>query len=334
MFKIILFLLFLNFTYLSASESPCGTVCNIGTTFATEEYAREALRRGSGDPKNPFVDNVCLLNHSTEKGVATATITQVAPNIFLCCKHTATELSEATSYFEARGKTSELTLFIQSGEAILRGATLCVIRYHPDIDLALMRLDFIEGTIPACAFLPLAKTIDEEIRANGFAVSYGEVSVVEKAERLAFGRSVSIHPFTRKSEELVSSLSGSVDASRKSEMMEALSKFILDQSTENKKALAAIMQTASLRFPKATTSALQLMSVLGKGASGTPLVIKQEDEFRIAGILTRGAYLPKMDNSATVTLIGEVEYTANFLYLFPYNSWIQESVTTLMNSSY
>lgn len=347
---VILCLIFLSFIHLNASgieerSEPRGPITGrvsiTGITFATEQDANEAVRRGRSDTRNPFVDNTCLLFHSTEEGSSTATITQIAPDIFLCCKHTAITLSNATTHFTTQGKMDKFTLAVRSGDAILRGAQECNIAPHPDADLALMQLKFAEGKIPECDFLPFAKSIGDGTSANGFVVSCGEVSFVGKESPLEIKRVLSIHPFQKRGKELISSLPGCVVTEQEAAMMTAFSLFVTNPAcVEYKRNLSAITQTAALTFPTTeTTSSLRLISVLRNGTSGSSLVIRQEGIFRLAGILTRGAIFPKAisDPSATIALVEkkhmrDVVYNASFLDLTPYVDWITTIIAKLSSS--
>lgn len=307
-------------------------ILNDGATFATKEDAAEAIRRGMEDVRNPFVGNVCQLFHSTKHGMTEATITQIAPNIFLSCRHTAEELTAASTFFSKRGMKGFL-LGVRAGSDILGGVKDIEIVPHPEVDVALLKLVFNEGEIPACDFLSIAKSVATEDKGSGFAVSYSDASIAGKEGHSKHTRALSIHHFVREGDDFVSSLSGEVTEIQAVDL-------IVAYASNNVERIKEIVSTATLMFPETTAvSSLRLMSVLRAGASGSPLVVKQGDTFKILGMLTKGAFRPKPFASPSAgpvevnkELMKKVIYKNNFLDLTPYQVWIQANVAKLMKS--
>ncbi len=128
------------------SNSRRGTVSPIGVTFATKADAQEAIRRGAGDAKNPFVGNICSLQFfNTDTNETTrSTATQIAPDIFLVCKHA---IETGNGYLK----------IISNGKNYLVNSV--AMELHPEADLALIKLTFDEGRISDCDFLPFAVPI-------------------------------------------------------------------------------------------------------------------------------------------------------------------------------
>jgi len=110
-----------------------------------------------------------------------------------------------------------------------------------------------------------------------------------------------------------------------------------DISIEKLKAIKNIIkETALFQFPipTETNKSIRLMSVFSDGTSGSPLIIKQGKEFKILGILYKGAFWNKalknnVDGNYTIINsknADEAFYEAVFLDLTHYNGWINEQL--------
>lgn len=333
-------------TDISHNITRQGTVSAVGITFATEADKAEAINRGQVDyNKNPFVPNICQLIHSKTEGEFTsATITQIAPNIYLCCKHTAEILLDANNYFQPKGYEG-FEFSLQSG-----GITLCVIKkleilHHnsKNIDLALIKLEFDEGAIPACNFLPIATAINDGELGNGFVVSCGEIAVANQEEK-EIARALSIHKFQKRGENLVSSLSGNLSDERHQKMIQYVSLLVMAQQEGNlssrAQALSAIKETArtatfNFPTPDLDNTSVRLMSSLADGASGSPLVIKQGGIFKLLGMLIKGGFMPQaLAGGRKIAIINKenlanIVHEAVFLDLTAHKSWIDQSIARL-----
>ncbi|MEI7494431.1 MAG: hypothetical protein WCJ92_07555 [Alphaproteobacteria bacterium] len=352
-FKILL-ALFLNFFLVknpecsamqsSQIEERRGTAPSAGTTFATKADADEALARGQVDwSKNPFVPNVCQLIHSkTEETITSATITQIAPNIYLCCKHTAEVLTAANTYFEPK-RYRGFEVHLRSGTDILCQLKNLEILPHKDVDLALIKLEFASGTVPTSSFLPLATSISEGEQGNGFVVSCGEMAVASGSFE-GIGRTLSIHKFQKKENTLKSSLNGQLPEEKQAAMMEAAATLALSQSTSNPRSMGEalmsikqISRTAIFEFPipSEEDKSVRLMSILADGASGSPLIVKQGGTFKLLGMLSKGGFMPEaLAGAREIAVINKanlvsIKYDAVFLDLTTQSEWIERSIAIL-----
>lgn len=316
-----------------------GRIYNPGATFATETNAREAIARGKGDDaRTPFVNNVfelvCEIREELRAEGFTATVTRIGPDIYLCCKHTALALQEMTATI-----SPNTIIAIQSLNGnCLTGATGCLIIPHPTADLAIMKLTFANGTLPACELLTLAQPLDaQETTGNGFVVSTGNVSVAGTKQLFLpdHKRVLSIHPFKKSaSGELFSEFNGQIAANQ---VASALSATL----SNNIQTLKDIYATAELEFPETSAKAsLRLFSTLRDSASGSPLVIKREGEpYKLLGILTRGGFIPKAVANAreysqqftaiTASDYRSITYRMDFVDLSTRQKWIAEAIATL-----
>lgn len=300
---------------LGSSEGPSGEpkaktvriACVDGiysmATFATEEATGEAIQRGKEDSRNPFVTDVYQILHLVnDENWTTATVTKISPNIYLCCKHTAIQLSDAVTHFREKEKMNRFQLALKSGEKILRGLTDCKILPHAHADLALVKLTFTEPEVTQ-NFLPIALPVENGFEGNGFVVSWLEELPATDSTLYKDQRILSVHPFVKKvnkeSFELESSLPGLLmDDDRARE----LSKALPGVYQGDQKAVATVKAIAREAFFSFTaTSSVKshrLMSILTQGASGAPLIVKQGGQFKIIGILTRSAAMPKFMHEA------------------------------------
>ncbi len=351
-FKILL-ALFLNFFLVknpecsvmqsSQIEERRGTAPSAGTTFATKTDADEALARGQVDwSKNPFVPNVCQLTHSkTEETMTSATITQIASNIYLCCKHTANVLLAANDYFKPKEYIG-FEVHLRSGTDILCQLKNLEILPHKDVDLALIKLEFDTGAIPTTCFLPLATSISEGEQGNGFVVSCGEMAASGSFEGI--GRTVSIHKFQKKKNTLKSSLNGQLPEKKQAAMMEAAATLALAQSTNDLHSMSEVLmsikqisRTAIFEFPipSEEDKSVRLMSILADGTSGSPLIVKQGGTFKLLGMLSKGGFMPEaLAGVGEIAVISKanlvnIKYEAVFLDLTTQSEWIERSIARL-----
>lgn len=206
MFKHLLKLAFISMVGLNAMEDLQaefrGIVHNEGRTFPIKGAADEAIARGAGDPRNPFVYNICMMFFTTpERGLIKRTVTRVANDVFLVPKHTAKEYERSIKYFikehpEQRGFFAG---GIKSGKNYLIKPLACTTLYNEDDDIALMNLKFEEGALPNCVFLPIASPLENGDGGNAFVCAYSDVSIMnEKKPYKSEERTLSIHAIKKK----------------------------------------------------------------------------------------------------------------------------------------
>ncbi len=340
MFKFLIFSTLLGFSILNANEDlqpRSGIISSSGVTFATLENMNEGILRGAGHEKNPFVHNVCRIFYSTESGYDAATITQIAPQIFLGCKHTIRGIYESLAYFQKGSKFHEFELRVESGNNLLRGVIEIVPYFHRDeaVDLALVKLSFNQGVIYPCEFLQIASASKKGEVANGYVVSCAEVSHIGNislTNQPNIQRSLSIHRFQKKNQDFISNISGKVSANQEALMTEACMQYYLSQSHENRKKLKEVTGVAILEFPSSNKE--QLMCTMGVGASGSPLVVKQDGIFKLIGMLQKGAALPRsiIDGVLSKEIARDVEYINNFIDLTVHAEWIVRGIQRLSTS--
>lgn len=311
-------------------EKICGKRYNTGVTFSSEKYAKEAIARGVFDERNPFVGNVCGLTYSTKETrssttITQATITRVAPGIFLCCRHTALGLQYAMRCLEK----NYLKIYMQLDCDTQLEVTQPIIVTHTSADLALIKLETADKLFTASGLLLSTESLGDTTEANGFVVSYSDVSVIGNYKRLAaMCRTVSIHRFKSSDQTLVSRLDGKIVDGLAMEMAEICAQHII-----NRQNLASITNETAIEFPATCDKAsLRLMSVLHEGCSGAPLIIKIDGKFIILGIHTNGgiSYKNFCNFSGDKTCeSGGVVYVNNFLNITMYSKWIAENINKL-----
>ncbi len=311
-------------------EKICGKRYNTGATFATEKDAKEAITRGVFDTRNPFVSDVCGLTYSTQETKSSttltqATITRVALDIFLCCRHTAIGLQYAMRCLEK----NYLKIYVQLDSDTQLEVTQPTIITHPNADLALMKLQIRDKSFTASSLLPITEPLDDKTEANGFVVSYSDVSVIGNCKRLAaMCRTLSIHRFKSSGQTLVYTLDGKIAECLVTKMAE-----ICSLNPINRQRLIPITKEAEIEFPATYCKAsLRLMSVLHQGCSGAPLIIKIYGNFVILGIHTNGGISSKNFGNFSEDKACEsvwVTYVNNFLNLTEYSNWIAENVNKL-----
>ncbi len=308
----------------------CGKRYNTGATFATEKDAEEAMARGSFDVRNPFVGNACGLTYSTKETSSStiltqATITRVAPCVFLCCRHTALSLQYAMRCLEK----NYLKIYVQLDCDTQLEVTKPIIVTHTSADLALMKLEIDDKLFTVRSLPPITEPLDDNTEANGFVVSYSDVSVIGNYKRLAaMRRTLSIHRFKSSAQTSVSTLDGKITECLATEIAGICAK-----NPINKQRLVSITKETEIEFPATDKMAsLRLMSVLHEGCSGAPLIIKIDGKFVILGIHTNGGIIAKNFGNFSgdkTCESGNVIYVNNFLNLTPYSEWIDEAVKRL-----
>lgn len=339
MFKILFFSTLMNFIVVNAAEDllpRSGTSSTSGITFATLENANEAISRGAGDERNPFVGNVCRIIYSTKDGFNGATITQIAPRIFLGCKHTISELHESFNHFQQTSNIHSFQLAVESGNLKLSQALEMIPYLHPDstVDIALVRLSFNQGAIPQCDFLSITSSLKEKEVASGFVVSCSEVSLAggNPLDVIGCKRVLSVHRFQKNpknNQEFLSSIPGRVPAAKEDEMLDAVVQLCNYKNPENRRKLKEVTGTAILEFPNSDKE--RLMCAMGAGTSGSPLVVKQGGAFKLIGMLQKGAAFPKaiIERALREDIRRDVVYTNNFIDLTAHRDWIVEGICTL-----
>lgn len=247
---------------------------------------------------------------------------------------------------------NEFFKFILAETTILSGISCTIISYHHDEDLALIKVlgAVSDRPITECDFLPIADQITQQ-KFNGFVVSYcddffanqnpdlestrfthikpnGDISIEKK-------RVISIHEFEKKSAEIISVLPGVIDSEEKrKELMIATGAYALFKDQQQLIKSKSIMQEGVFSFPSlANGIEFNLMSAMHFGASGSPLVVKQNGQFKIKGILTKGAKMPRswLEKSDTIALTsdGKLVHVNHFLDITPLAGWINKQIDEL-----
>ena len=181
--------------YSEGRTAVYGKRYNTGVTFATKADAEEAVLRAF-DRRTPFTCNTFKLTYCVDKIAIQSTITQIAPKIFLFCKHIADHLCKLL-----KEKDKRTSIYLQQSDRLILEAKNPVVIPHPEIDIALVKLEFDDSETAKSDFLPIAKqmcTFD----SNGYVVSYSDVSVIDKEDVFTTSKALSIHPFQyRKTEK-------------------------------------------------------------------------------------------------------------------------------------
>ena len=304
---------------------------NTGVTFATKADAEKAIARAF-DSSTSFTCDVYRLIYCVQEGsritLTHATITQIAPKIFLCCKHTAANLRNTL-----KEKDRDTSIYLQQSDKLILKATNQVIVTNPEADIALMKLEFDDSETVKSDFLSIAKPIDS-LDANGYVISYSDVSVINSEDVLTTSKALSIHPFqytktSKNKSVLKSTMNGRIAENIISKMERAFSMVEEDPSTINKDALKAITREISIEFPATyAKTSLRFMSILHEGCSGSPLIIKQDGLFTIFGIHTNGGFCPRFFEKTRQSDIPkkEIYYINNFVDLTLYNQWIIDTI--------
>lgn len=336
-------------TEVPLEKSPFTTIfsakINIsGTTFGSNRHIEEAVKRANGfDRTTIFAENVAVLIHSTEHGLRSFTVTQIAPKIFLSTRSDAIELAKSFQDFQEKQNLSEYKLILRAAGIILESPKT-EIAPHPEANLALLKLVFQAGEIHPLGFLPIAKPISEGQRANGYAISYTEVSGGDSEESTfledkAIERSLSIHSFQKIGQELQSFLPGALDPDKTVNLIKANFNFNLKPNIKNiNKLKKIILNSARFAFPESEEQ--KLMSALGLGASGAPVVIRQDNDLRIVGVLQKGGIFPRafietphnIGNVHPTEMLflssdeTDIAYVNDFIDVTPFQDWIHEEI--------
>lgn len=315
-----------------------GIASKSGVTFATEANVMEAITRGKGDPKNPFVANICNLFFSnTVGGITSATVTQIAPGIFMCPKHTADTYLESLKYFNDLSHPERLgkrEVGVNTGNGFLTQPHNIGIAMHPEVDLALLKPNFKVGILPTCDFPLLADSLKTGESGNGFVVSFCDISIINNEKPFGFGRTLSIHTFKTETEKQKNNLIGiivsppsgitrKVVAEQKAELRLANESYKINPSDENLTTVKNMLTTIPLTLPAVKNSSPErLMSVLDRGASGSPLIVKQGGVFKLMGMFTESVDIGNYEDATMI------RYN-KFIDLTVHKEWIVKKIAEM-----
>ena len=312
-----------------------GFISSTGVTFASKEAMTEGLARGQYDERNPFVQNVGCIIYSSEKGgFEIATITRIAPEIYLMCKHTLTAFQAAFAKFDQR---MECKLQIgKTAFTVLKMMYAMPFSSDPICDAIVVKMMFhkVEGEPLKDDFLPF---VQEKLTGSStaFSVSFAEIfhadpAQPKKAEGERFQRALSVQTVKADEVYLTSLILGTLEQKHTVDMVVAIT---------------ALQQRAILPEPHDVKSIARkgqyftpenhrLNATLSYGASGSPLIVKMNGSFFIAGILVLGAPLPNLPNIAAVdkdTII-PLRHEQRFLNLTLYTHAIENAIQELLTN--
>jgi hypothetical protein len=281
----ILFLFLLN--VVEASVNP-------GITFLNVAALNEAVTRGEGDERNPFVKSVGCLSYCPSNDPAFTTITAVAPDVYMANKSFLHNLFQEFEKNKAGCLAS-----IQFGGHVLTELSEMNIVEHEQYDLALVRLIFFKNSMPQIDFLRVHPPLQITPTPLSFGVSYGMASHLEEDFRGGeVKRCISIHSLLN----------------FENSPAEFYSLFPCNQTDD-------YLEFEGRRNPAEAYHPLAVaFSTLG--ARGSVLVVESKGEFYLVGLFTTSQNALSLEHGGWV-------HMNNFINLTILHAWFEEAKVTL-----
>lgn len=327
---------------LSAEVPPITTkighiISPTGVTYVNKAAMEEGLARGAYDDRNPFVQNVGVMMLLSEHGEYKAsTITRIAPDIYLMSRHAFARYQAARSEHQYAKQ-----YILQFGDTQLSSLKMMYVMPLDDdekFDAIVVKMLFnkLKGSPLNNDFLPMVQD-NLTGSSTAFTVSVAEVfhatsAQPKRAPGAIVQRALSVQNVDFNDCFIKSSVEGRVPEEDTIDMSTSiLCAELAKQQSIREPAEKEIERLASkgLFF---SSAGHRLAATLFLGASGTPLIVKVNGSFFIAGILMSCASLLAYDEGFTLSkdAVIPLRFEHRFVNLFPQIDKIEDAVRRLL----